>query len=155
MTDRRDERDRKRRERRREEEAEERRRAERDRRSDELREAWRRNHPSEEEGGRAGRGGGLDDDLEDYTEEDNTCRQVRVGRQVFAEPSGTPGVCRVMCYRFAPTLQEPDYGREHEGGADHHEKAGELFLSAWHSAHTTAYPIALAPHHAVPAMLAA
>jgi len=58
MTDCRDERDRERREGRQLEEAEERLREERDRRSDELREAWRRNHPSEEEEGkgRPGRG---------------------------------------------------------------------------------------------------
>ena len=49
MTDRREERDGERRERRQAEEAEERLREERDQRSDELREAWRRNHPSEEE----------------------------------------------------------------------------------------------------------
>jgi len=52
MTDRRDERDRERREGRQSGEAEERLREERDRRSDELREAWRRNHPSEEEEGK-------------------------------------------------------------------------------------------------------
>jgi hypothetical protein len=58
MTDRREERDTERRERRQAEEDEERLKEERDRRSDELREAWRRNHPSEEEGekGRPGRG---------------------------------------------------------------------------------------------------
>jgi hypothetical protein len=49
MTDRHSERDLERRERRRSEEAEERLREERERRSDELRESWRRNHPSEEE----------------------------------------------------------------------------------------------------------
>jgi len=49
MTDRRAERDRERSEKRRAREAAERRREERDRRSDELSEAWRRNHPSEEE----------------------------------------------------------------------------------------------------------
>ena len=54
MTDRREERDGERRERRLSEEAEERLREERDRRSDELREAWRRNHPSEEEDGGKG-----------------------------------------------------------------------------------------------------
>ena len=52
MTDRREERDGERRERRQAEETEERLREERDRRSDELREAWRRNHPSEEEEGK-------------------------------------------------------------------------------------------------------
>jgi len=58
MTDRREERDSERRERRQEEETEERLKKERDRRSAELREAWRRNHPSEEEErkGRPGRG---------------------------------------------------------------------------------------------------
>jgi hypothetical protein len=56
MTDRRAERDRERRERRKAREAEERRREERDRerkrRFEELWEAWRRNHPSEEEDGK-------------------------------------------------------------------------------------------------------
>lgn len=58
MTDRREERDLERRERRQSEEDEEQLRGERDRRSDELREAWRRNHPTEEEEGkgRPGRG---------------------------------------------------------------------------------------------------
>ena len=58
MTDRREERDGERRERRQAEEDEEHLREERDRRSETLREAWRRNHPSEEEGGkdRPGRG---------------------------------------------------------------------------------------------------
>ncbi len=51
MTDRRDD------ERKGTEEAEERLREERDRRSDELREAWRRNHPSEGEEGGKGRPG--------------------------------------------------------------------------------------------------
>jgi len=46
MTDRRDD------ERKRTDEADEHQREERDRRSDELREAWRRNHPSEEEEGK-------------------------------------------------------------------------------------------------------
>jgi hypothetical protein len=56
MTDRREERDGERRERRQAEEDEERVQEERDRRSDELKESWRRNHPSEEEGkGRPGR----------------------------------------------------------------------------------------------------
>ena len=57
-TDRREERDGERRERRQAEEDEERLREERDRRSDELKESWRRNHPSEEEEGkgRPGRG---------------------------------------------------------------------------------------------------
>lgn len=57
MTDRRDEEERDRRER---EDAERRREAD-ERRSDELREAWRRNHPSrpdEDEGRKPGRGGG-------------------------------------------------------------------------------------------------
>jgi len=49
MTDRRDD------ERKRTEEADEHQREERDRRSDELREAWRRNHPSEQEEGRKDR----------------------------------------------------------------------------------------------------
>ena len=49
MTDRREERDGERRERRQAEEDEERLREERDRRSEVLREAWRRNHPTEEE----------------------------------------------------------------------------------------------------------
>jgi len=49
MTDRHSERDLERRERRHAEEDEERLREERDRRSDELKESWRRNHPSEEE----------------------------------------------------------------------------------------------------------
>jgi hypothetical protein len=56
VTDRRAERDRERRERRKAREAEERRREERNRerkrRFEELWEAWRRNHPSEEEGGK-------------------------------------------------------------------------------------------------------
>jgi hypothetical protein len=58
MTDRHSERDLERTERRPPEEDEERLREERERRSDELRESWRRNHPSEEEGGkgRPGRG---------------------------------------------------------------------------------------------------
>jgi hypothetical protein len=58
MTDRREERDGERRERRQAEEDEERLREERVRRSDELKESWRRNHPSEEEErkGRPGRG---------------------------------------------------------------------------------------------------
>ena len=58
MTDRRNERDHERRERKQTEEADKRLREERDRRSDELKESWRRNHPSEEEGGqsRPGRG---------------------------------------------------------------------------------------------------
>jgi hypothetical protein len=55
MTDRRAERDRERRERRKAREIEERLKEERDRerkrRFEELSEAWRRNHPSEEEGG--------------------------------------------------------------------------------------------------------
>ena len=49
MTDRRNERDRERRNRKQAEEADERRRGERGRRSDDLQEAWRRNHPSEQE----------------------------------------------------------------------------------------------------------
>jgi hypothetical protein len=49
MTDRRDD------ERKRTEETDEHQREERDRRSDELREAWRRNHPSEQEEGRKDR----------------------------------------------------------------------------------------------------
>jgi hypothetical protein len=60
MTDRRAERDRERRERRKAREAEERRREEwnrqRKRRFEELREAWLRNHPGEEKGGK-GRAG--------------------------------------------------------------------------------------------------
>jgi len=58
MTDRREERDGERGERRQAEEDEERLRKERDRRSDVLKESWRRNHPSEEEDGkgRPGRG---------------------------------------------------------------------------------------------------
>ena len=52
MTDRREERDGERRERRQAEEDEERLREERDHRSDELKESWRRNHPSEEEEGK-------------------------------------------------------------------------------------------------------
>ena len=59
MTDRREERDGERRERRQAEEDEERLKEERDRRSDELKESWRRNHPSEEEdGGKGPRGRG-------------------------------------------------------------------------------------------------
>jgi hypothetical protein len=55
MTDRREERDGERRERRQAEEDEERLREERERRSDELKESWRRNHPSEgEEEGKDG-----------------------------------------------------------------------------------------------------
>jgi hypothetical protein len=49
MTDRRNERDAERRARREAEEAEERQQEERDRRSNELKESWRRNHPSEED----------------------------------------------------------------------------------------------------------
>ena len=57
MTDRREERDGERTESRQAEEDEERLRKERDRRSDELKESWRRNHRSEEEAkGRPGRG---------------------------------------------------------------------------------------------------
>ena len=58
MTDRHSERDLERTERRHPGEDEERLREERERRSDELRESWRRNHPSEEEEGkgRPGRG---------------------------------------------------------------------------------------------------
>ena len=52
MTDHRNERDD---ERKRTEETDEHQREERDRRSDELREAWRRNHPSEQEEGRKDR----------------------------------------------------------------------------------------------------
>ena len=52
MTDRRAERDRERRERRKAREVEERLKEERKRRFEELSEAWRRNHPSEEEGGK-------------------------------------------------------------------------------------------------------
>jgi hypothetical protein len=52
MTDRREERDGERRGRRQAEEDEERLREERDRRSDELKESWRRNHPSGEEDGK-------------------------------------------------------------------------------------------------------
>jgi len=58
MTDRREERDLERRERMQSEEDEEQLREERDRRSDELREAWRRNHPSEEEEGKGQPGRG-------------------------------------------------------------------------------------------------
>ena len=36
-----------------------------------------------------------------YAEQDNTCRQVRMSRQVFAEPPGAPGVCRIM--RYSPS----------------------------------------------------
>jgi hypothetical protein len=59
MTDRRNERDRERRERKQTEEADKRQQEERDRRSDELKESWRRNHPSEQEErkGWPGRGG--------------------------------------------------------------------------------------------------
>jgi hypothetical protein len=58
MTDRREGRDGERREGSRSEGDEERLREERDRRSDELKESWRRNHPSEEEEwkGRPGKG---------------------------------------------------------------------------------------------------
>jgi hypothetical protein len=58
MTYRHSERDLERRERKHSEEDEKRLREERDRRSDELKESWRRNHPSEEEEGkgRPGRG---------------------------------------------------------------------------------------------------
>jgi hypothetical protein len=57
MTDRRNERDHERRERKLTEEADKRLREERDRRSEELKESWRRDHPSEEEErGRAGEG---------------------------------------------------------------------------------------------------
>jgi hypothetical protein len=49
MTDHSNERDRERRNRKKTEESDERRREERDRRSDDLQEAWRRNHPSEQE----------------------------------------------------------------------------------------------------------
>jgi hypothetical protein len=59
MTDRRNERDRERRGRKKDEEADKRLREGRERRSDELKESWRRNHPSEQEErkGRPGRGG--------------------------------------------------------------------------------------------------
>jgi hypothetical protein len=49
MTDRRDDRDAERRARRQAEESEERHQEERERRSNDLKESWRRNHPSEEE----------------------------------------------------------------------------------------------------------
>jgi len=77
-----------------------------------------------------------------------------MGRQVFAEPPDVPGVCRITREGFAPTLQEPDGGCEHDGGTDDHEEAGESFLSTCDPAHTAAYPLTLAPHHAVSAMLA-
>ena len=58
MTSRNDERERERRERKQTEEADKRRREERDRRSDDLKESWRRNRPSEEERkGRSDKGG--------------------------------------------------------------------------------------------------
>jgi hypothetical protein len=63
MTDRRNDRDDERRDRRpKDEEADKRLREERDRRSDELKESWRRNHPSEQDSeaggkGRPGKGG--------------------------------------------------------------------------------------------------
>ena len=57
MTDRRNDRDHERRERKQTEEADKRLREERDRRSDELKESWRRNHPSEQEEGGQGRPG--------------------------------------------------------------------------------------------------
>lgn len=66
---------------------------------------------------------------EHQAEEDNTCRQVRMGRQVFAKPPGAPGLCRVTGHRFAPALQEPDWGCEHEGGTDDNEEGGKPFLS--------------------------
>ncbi len=58
MTDRRDERDRERRKRKQAEEADEVRREDKEKRSDDLKEAWRRHHPSEQEErkGRPGRG---------------------------------------------------------------------------------------------------
>jgi hypothetical protein len=56
MTDRRNKRDRERRERKKSEEAGERRREDRDKRSDDLKESWRRNHPSDEDGSSAGKG---------------------------------------------------------------------------------------------------
>ena len=56
MTDRRDDRDAERRARRQAEEAAELQQEERDRRSDELKESWCRNHPSEEEEKRPKRG---------------------------------------------------------------------------------------------------
>ena len=70
-----------------------------------------------------------------YAEEDNTCRQVRMSRHVFAEPPGAPGVCRILRYGFAPALQEPDGRCEHDGGPDDNEEAGESFLSARYHAH--------------------
>ena len=54
MTERGKESDAERKARRQSEEDAERRQEERDRRSDQLRESWRRNHPSEEEEGKAG-----------------------------------------------------------------------------------------------------
>src|SRR5215208_1137876 len=61
---------------------------------------------------------------ERYAEEDNTCRQVWMSRQVFAEPPGAPDVSRIMRYSFAPALQEPDGWCEHYGGTHDHEEAG-------------------------------
>src|SRR5829696_8157054 len=72
---------------------------------------------------------------EHYAEEDNTCRQVRMSRQVFTEPPGAPDVCRIMRYSFAPALQEPDGGCQHDCGTDDHEETGETFLSASYHAH--------------------
>ncbi len=57
MTERRNERDQERRERKKTEEADERRREDRDKRSDDLKEAWRRHHPSEQDESERGRPG--------------------------------------------------------------------------------------------------
>ncbi len=57
MTDRRDGRDRERRKRKKTEEEDKSQREHKERRSDELKESWRRNHPSEQEAGGKGRPG--------------------------------------------------------------------------------------------------
>jgi hypothetical protein len=57
MTDRRNKRDHERRERKKSEEADERRREDKERCSDDLKEAWRRHHPSEQDEGGKGRPG--------------------------------------------------------------------------------------------------
>jgi hypothetical protein len=51
-----------------------------------------------------------------------------MGRQVFGEPSGSPGLCWITCDRFTPALHEPDGRCEHEGSTDDHEEAGESFM---------------------------
>src|SRR5919112_4468314 len=84
---------------------------------------------------------------EHYAEEDKTCRQVRMGRQVFAEPPGAPSVCRITRHSIGPALQEPDGGCEHDGGTDDHKEAGESFLSARYHAHGQSPPSSVRENH--------